>query len=71
MREQSNDPDSVVKPNIQIDGENYEVTGTPATIAAVIGHIRMFCFILLFAGEFFFNMLGGIQTMPDPIKDAH
>ena len=71
MRENSEDPDSVVLPNIQIDGENYDVEGTPALIATLVGHLRLFLFFILFGGDFFFNMIGGIHTMPDIVKDTY
>jgi hypothetical protein len=31
----------------------------------------MFIFFIMFAGDFFFNAIGGINTMPDAVKDAY
>lgn len=70
-RENSADPDSVLLPNLKIDGANYEVTGPNAVIADIIGHLRLVCFFMLFAGDFVFNMFGGINQMPDLVKDSH
>ena len=65
------DPDSVILPNIKIDGDNYDVTGPNALIADIIGHLRLVCFFMLFAGDFVFNMLGGIEQMPLIVKESH
>jgi selT/selW/selH-like putative selenoprotein len=65
------DPDSVIFPNIKIDGDNYDVTGPNALIADIIGHLRLVCFFMLFAGDFVFNMLGGIEQMPLIVKESH
>lgn len=61
----------MVLPNIKIDGDNYEVTGPNAVMADMIGHLRLVCFFMLFAGDFVFNMLGGIDQMPGLVKDSH
>jgi hypothetical protein len=37
----------------------------------MIGHLRLLCFFMLFAGDFVFNMLGGINQMPDIVKDSY
>ena len=58
-------------PNIRVEGENYEVEGAPAQIAAVIGHLRLIAFAFLFAGDMIFNALGGLNSMPVPVKDAY
>lgn len=70
-RESSSDPDSVIMPNIKIDGDNYDVKGPNALISEVIGHLRLVFFFMLFAGDFVFNMFGGINAMPDMVKDLH
>lgn len=58
-------------PNIRVDGENYDVEGAPAHIAALIGHLRLVCFAFLFAGDMIFNAIGGLNTMPVPVKDTY
>ena len=57
--------------NIRVEGEHYEVTGAPAHIAALIGHLRLVCFAFLFAGDMIFNAIGGLNTMPGPVKDGY
>ena len=64
-------PEDVVMQNIQVTGENYEVTGPKKWGAELVGWIRMFCFIFMFAGEMIISSLGGINSMPDFVKDAH
>ena len=58
-------------PNIRVEGENYEVTGAPAQIAALIGHLRLIAFAFIFAGDLIFNAIGGINSMPVPVKDSY
>ena len=58
-------------PNIRVEGEHYEVKGAPATIAALIGYLRMVCFAFLFAGDMIFSAIGGLNTMPRPVKDGY
>ena len=65
----SDDPDSVEQPRLRISGENYEVGGTKAIISAIIGHIRLACFVILFFGESVMGIFGGINSQPDFIKD--
>lgn len=57
--------------NVEITGENYEVTGTKAQMSTLVGYIRMFLFIFMFAGEMIINSMGGMQSMPDLVKDLH
>uniref|UniRef100_A0A7S3N1B9 Uncharacterized protein n=1 Tax=Strombidium inclinatum TaxID=197538 RepID=A0A7S3N1B9_9SPIT len=58
-------------PNVRITGQHYEVTGPKALLSTLIGWVRFLGFVLLFAGEWVFGFFGGIQTMPDAIKDLH
>jgi len=58
-------------PNVRVEGEHYEVTGAPAHIAALIGHLRLVCFAFLFAGDMIFNAIGGLHTMPVVVKDVY
>ena len=56
---------------VKVDGENYEVKGTNAIIADLIGHLRLVCFALLFVGDMFFGLIGGLNTMPRVVKDSY
>lgn len=47
------------------------MTGPKKWAADLVGWIRMFCFIFMFAGDTIFSALGGIETMPDFVKDFH
>lgn len=40
-------------------------------MAAVIGHLRLIAFAFLFAGDMIFNAIGGLSSMPRPVKDAY
>jgi selT/selW/selH-like putative selenoprotein len=70
-REAARDPEKVKFPKVQITGENYEVTGTPAIISTIIGHLRMVAFALLFLGDYIFSMVGGINQFPRAVKDIY
>lgn len=69
-REHSDDPDSVVLPNVKITGENYEVGGAKAFIANLVGYIRLLGFAILFMGESVCNVFGGISRFPSIVKDG-
>jgi len=71
QRENSPDPDSVTAKIVKVDGENYEVKGTPAVLSDIVGHLRLVCFAILFAGDMIFGAIGGINTMPRVVKDTY
>jgi len=56
-------------PKVEIDGENYDVGGAKAILSMVIGHLSTAFFILLFLQDTFFQPFGGIQAMPQAVKD--
>lgn len=56
-------------PKVEISGDNYEVGGSKQVIASLIGYVRIAFFILLFAGESFFEPFGGLRQMPAIVKD--
>jgi len=71
QRENSPNPDSVKAVFVQVDGENYDVVGTPKFIAEMVGHLRLVCFALLFAGDMIFGAIGGITTMPRVVQNTY
>jgi len=70
-REQAADPSTVVRPQVRFTGKNYEVTGLKAFLSVLLGYIRMFCFMILIAGEFFFNQFGGVTAFPKVVQDTY
>jgi len=42
-----------------------------AIYSSIIGYLRMFIFFIMFAGDYFVNALGGLNTMPDAVKDTY
>ena len=40
-------------------------------MSAVVGWLRMLAFIFMFAGDMIINFMGGMQAMPDLVKDVH
>jgi len=40
-------------------------------MSAIVGWLRMFLFIFMFAGEAIINAFGGMRAMPDLVKDLH
>ena len=58
-------------PRVSITGENYEVTGTKATVSAIVGHLRLMAFAILFAGDQIFGFLGGINQFPSAVKNVY
>jgi len=40
-------------------------------MSSVVGYLRMAFFIILFAGDYVFSALGGLNTMPDAVKDCY
>ena len=68
-RENSPNPEEVKMPNVQFSGQNYEVGGTNALLAQIVGYVRMFVFLILFGGEL---VLGrAMRNMPDAVKDIY
>lgn len=47
-------------PKLEITGENYEVGGINAFLSAMIGHLRIAFFIVLFVGDAVFTPFGGL-----------
>jgi len=54
--------------NVDVSGENYEVTGTNAHLATALGYFRMFFFVFLFFGDMIINSLG---NAPDILHDLN
>lgn len=50
-RENSENPNEVLMPNVMFSSANYEVTGAKATASSIVGYIRMFCIVLCFMGD--------------------
>jgi len=66
-RNEATNPDEVVMPNVVISGQAYEVTGQKALISNLIGWARTIGLIFLFAGDFVFSFLGGVERMPSVV----
>jgi len=47
------------------------VGGHQATLATAVGYIQLILFIYMFLGELFLMPFGGLQAMPDVVKDVH
>lgn len=56
-------------PNVQFSGQNYEVKGTNAMLAQIVGYVRMLIFAIIFGGELILGTT--MQRMPDAIKDIY
>lgn len=58
-------------PEVRIDGTNYQVKGPQKALSTGIGYIQLFLFMYMFIGELMLLPFGGLQAMPDAIKDIH
>lgn len=47
------------------------MTGPKRWAADLVGWVRMFCFIFMFAGSMIIDAVGGMNRMPDFVKDFH
>ena len=47
-------------PKVKITGDNYKVKGNKALLASLAGYLNMVALAIIFAGDTFISLVGGI-----------